>query len=107
MVLDQTVHYGLNVFFTLTFVVSAVTTSLIAWRIWKTEQASAAYRTDDKHSLMPVFRILVESAALQAMGEAFLLILCLAGFGALYLELEAMTHIVVRLRTYSGFVVLI
>ena len=104
MIFEKTVCHGLIAFFAFSFAVSAVTTSLMAWRIWKTEKASAAYRTSDKHSLMPVFRILVDSAAHQALGEAFLFVLCAAEFSALYMELEAMTHIVVRPLACPGSV---
>ena len=84
------------IFFVFCFVVSGVTTSLMAWRIWRTDRAAVAYRASSNKSLMPFLRILIESAALQFLGEGILLILYAANFNAQYLVVEPMTNLVVR-----------
>lgn len=67
----------------------------MAYRIWQTDRRSAAYRADSGN-LMPVLRILVESAALQFVVEVILLILYSINYNAQYILLEIVTPLVVR-----------
>ncbi|KAI0072951.1 hypothetical protein K474DRAFT_1775067 [Panus rudis PR-1116 ss-1] len=83
----------ITIFFAIAVVQSALTTGLIAFRIWHVDRHSARYRMAES-SLMPVVWILVESASLQLLGEVILLILYLAHSNAQYILLEIVTPLV-------------
>lgn len=68
----------------------------MAYRLWQTEQKAARYRVN-KGNLMPILRILVESAALYLFLEIILLSLYSVNYNAEYILLEIMTPIVVSL----------
>ncbi|KAJ3528744.1 hypothetical protein NM688_g7954 [Phlebia brevispora] len=71
-----------------------MTTSLMAFRIWQTDRRAAAYRTNKEGNLMPIFRILVESASIQFVVETIMLALYCADYNAQYLLLEMSTPLV-------------
>lgn len=77
-----------------------ITTGLMAYRIWKSHRQSAEYTTG-KGNLMPIFRILVESAALQLVVEIILLALYSSNINAQYILLECVAPIVVSMKTSS------
>ena len=68
----------------------------MAFRIWQTDRRSKQYRAD-KSTLLPVMRILIESAALQLLVEFILLILYAINLNAQFILLEIVTPLVVRL----------
>ena len=72
-----------------------MTTSLMAYRIWKTDHEAAKYRAVHESTLMPILRILVESAAAQFIVELILLALYCANYTAQYILLEPVTPLVV------------
>ena len=92
----------ITIFYAVSFVQSGITTGLMAYRIWDAERRSASLRADSARSLMPILRILVESAALQFIVEAILLALYAADYNAQYLLLEPVTPIVVRVFWSPG-----
>ena len=82
-----------------------MTTGLMAYKIWKTDRRSASYRATagSRTSLLPVMRILIESASLQMFVEVILLSLYAADYNAQYILLEIVTPLVVRTFTYPTF----
>jgi hypothetical protein len=66
----------------------------MAFRIWKTDRRSKQWRTSEGN-LLPVVRILVESAALQLLVEFVLLIMYSINLDAQYILLELVTPLVV------------
>lgn len=72
----------------------------MAYKIWKTDRQSAAFRAQES-SLLPIVRILVESAALQLFVEILLVSLYAADYNAQYILLEIVTPLVVRLYLSS------
>ncbi|KAJ6561443.1 hypothetical protein DFH09DRAFT_1159953 [Mycena vulgaris] len=70
-----------------------ITTGLMAWRIAAAEQQVSSHRLS-KGNLMPILRILVESAALYLFAELILLVLYVSTNNALFIALEAITPIV-------------
>ena len=67
----------------------------MAYKIWETNKKSAKYRTNNEGNLMPILRILIESAATQFAAEVILLALYSANYSAQYLLLELVTPLVV------------
>ncbi|KDQ23806.1 hypothetical protein PLEOSDRAFT_1114134 [Pleurotus ostreatus PC15] len=63
----------IQAFYSIAVVQNVITTSLMAFRIWYTSARSAQYQTGSY--LLPVARILIESAALQLVVEILLLAL--------------------------------
>ncbi|KAK7695608.1 hypothetical protein QCA50_000244 [Cerrena zonata] len=92
-VFDPRLTRFIIIFYATAVVQSSLTTSLMAYRIWQTDRRSAAYRADSGN-LMPVLRILVESAALQFVVEVILLILYSINYNAQYILLEIVTPLV-------------
>lgn len=82
-------------FYAVSFTQSFLTTSLMAYRIWQADRRSAKFRTSEGN-LLPVLRILVESAALQLLVEFVLLVLYALNQNAQYILLELVTPLVVR-----------
>ncbi len=67
----------------------------MAFRIWRTSTKSAKYKTEN--ALLPIVRILIESAALQLVVEILLLALYSRSVNAQYILLELVTPTVVSL----------
>lgn len=84
----------IKTFYSIAVVQSALTTGFMAYKIWTTDRLSAQYRTS-KSSLLPIVRILVESAALQLFVEVLLLALYVVDYNAQYILLEIVTPLVV------------
>ncbi len=72
----------------------------MAYKIWATDRLSASFRTQ-KSNLLPIVRILIESAALQLIVEILLLALYAANYNAQYILLEIVTPLVVSI-TYMA-----
>lgn len=72
----------------------------MAFRIWNADRRTAKYRTT-KGNLLPVLRILIESAAMQLAVEFVLLILYVANVNAQYILLELVTPLVVRIGCFA------
>ena len=67
----------------------------MASRIWITDYHAAKFRSEDG-SLLPIVRILIESAALQLIVELIVLALYAANANSQYIILAMITPIVVR-----------
>ena len=94
-VFDPRLTHWIATFYAIAFVQSFLTTTLMAYRIWDTDRRSAKYRASGSN-LIPLLRILVESAALQLLVELLLLALYAANINAQYILLELVTPLVVR-----------
>ncbi|KAJ3524987.1 hypothetical protein NM688_g8471 [Phlebia brevispora] len=75
-------------FFTISVIQSGMTTSLMAFRIWQTDRRAAAYRTNKAGNLMPILRILIESAFTQFMAELTLLVLYALNYNVVFIIQE-------------------
>lgn len=95
-VFDPRLQSWISTFYAVSFIQSFLTTGLMAFRIWQTDNRSKKYRAD-KSNLIPVVRILIESAALQLLVEFLLLILYAINLNAQFILLETVTPLVVRL----------
>ncbi|KAF7794053.1 hypothetical protein EIP86_005181 [Pleurotus ostreatoroseus] len=93
-VFDPRLTHWITTFYSISVVQSGMTTGLMAFRIWQTDRRSARYRTNKEGNLMPILRILVESAAAQFVTELILLALYSANYTAQYLLLEPVTPLV-------------
>ena len=103
-VFDPRLLHWITTFYAISVVQSGLTTGLMAFRIWQTDKRSASYRTNREGNLMPIFRILIESASIQFMAEIILLALYCANYNAQYLLLELVTPLVVRpARNYASY----
>ncbi len=94
-VFDPRLLHWITTFYAISVVQSGITTFLMAFRIWQTDKRSATYRTNKEGNLMPILRILVESAFAQFAVEVILLSLYAANYNAQYLLLELVTPLVV------------
>ncbi|KAF7795068.1 hypothetical protein EIP86_006212 [Pleurotus ostreatoroseus] len=92
-IFDPRLLHWITAFYAVSFVQSFLTTSLMAYRIWQADRRSAKFRASEG-SLLPVLRILVESAALQLVVEFVLLVLYAANENAQYILLELVTPLV-------------
>ncbi|KAF7423932.1 hypothetical protein PC9H_009230 [Pleurotus ostreatus] len=79
----------IQAFYAIAVVQNIITTSLMAFRIWRTSTKSAQYKTEN--ALLPIARILIESAALQLVVEILLLALYSRTVNAQYILLELVT----------------
>jgi len=71
------VHW-MNTIYALALVQNTMTTGLIAWRIWRQERASAVIgvqSSTSRSSLIPIVRIVIESAALYVLEMIVLIVL--------------------------------
>ncbi|TCD71375.1 hypothetical protein EIP91_011146 [Steccherinum ochraceum] len=94
-VFDPRLTHWISTFYSVAVVQSTMTTGLMAYKIWKTDRRSASYRANaHESSLLPVLRILVESASLQLFVEIILLALYEANYNAQYILLEIVTPLV-------------
>ncbi|KAH0586590.1 hypothetical protein J132_03934 [Termitomyces sp. J132] len=100
----------IRTFYSIAVVLNIITTTLMACRIWMAHKRSIAYSQGKSH-LLPVLRILIESAALQLIVETILLALYCSNINAQYILLESIASIVgitfnaitirIRLRTMA------
>jgi hypothetical protein len=89
-----TIHKWINVLFLLVAVQSIIVTGLISYRIWSTNKNTANFR-GSQSKLLPILRILLESAALQAGVEILLLILFALDVNAQLILVELVTPLIV------------
>lgn len=103
-VFDPRLTNWIATFYSIAFVQSLLTTGFMAYKIWRTDRQSAGFRTQESH-LLPIVRILIESAALQLFVEVLLLALYAANYNAQYILLEIVTPLVVSVssRLYRDF----
>ena len=94
-IFDPVLLHWISAFYATSFIQSFLTTFLMAYRIGMADRKTAKYRMSSG-SLMPVLRILVESAALQLVIELIVLILYACNHNTQYILLETITPIVVR-----------
>lgn len=94
-IFDPVLLHWISAFYATSFVQSFLTTFLMAYRIGMADRKTAKYRTSSG-SLMPVLRILVESAAFQLVIEFIVLILYACNHNTQYILLETITPSVVR-----------
>lgn len=94
-VFDPRLTNWITTFYSIAVAQNISTTFLMAWRLWLGEKNSARYRMSTRASLMPILRILVESAALYLFVEIMLLSLYAVDYNAQYILLECVTPIVV------------
>ncbi|KAJ8507009.1 hypothetical protein ONZ45_g10574 [Pleurotus djamor] len=109
-VFDPRLNHWILAFYSIAVVQNVITTGLMAYRIWSTSSKSAKYKTENL--LLPVLRILVESAAMQLIIEILLLALYSQDINAQYILLEMVTPVVgitfnaitlrIRLRTLAS-----
>ncbi|EKM56860.1 uncharacterized protein PHACADRAFT_254219 [Phanerochaete carnosa HHB-10118-sp] len=93
-VFDPRLLRWITTFYAISVVQSGLTTGLMAYRIWQTDRRSIKFRTNQEGNLMPILRILIESASIQFMAEVILLSLYSANYNAQYLLLELITPLV-------------
>ncbi|KAI0341499.1 hypothetical protein BDW22DRAFT_1359087 [Trametopsis cervina] len=93
-VFDPRLMSWIRTFYAISVVQSGLTTGLMAYRIWQTDKRSASYRTNSSGNLMPILRILIESASIQFVAEVILLSLYSANYNAQYMLLELITPLV-------------
>lgn len=93
-VFDPKLTHWVRTFYSVAVVQSAITTGLMAYRIYQAEKRTAKYRTGQS-PLRPVLYILLESASLLFFVELVLLTLYAANYNCQYLMLEPVTPLVV------------
>jgi hypothetical protein len=94
-VFDGSLDAWVKTFYSLAVAQNIITTTLVAWRIAATDKQSSSYRVG-QGNLIPILRILVESAALYLAAEIILLILYACNSNAQFIALDAITPIIVR-----------
>jgi hypothetical protein len=101
-IFNPTFDGWIKAFYSLAVVQNVLTTGLLGYRIWSTDRRTADTRAG-QGNLLPVLRILVESAALQVVVEIILLALYAANINAQYILLEIVTPLVVSRLFLSVF----
>jgi len=86
----------IRTFYAIAVVQNILTTGLMAFRIWSTDRKSSAIRASG--SLLPILRILVESAALYLFVEILQLSFYVNDYNPQYFLLEAVCPVVVSIR---------
>ncbi len=93
----------MNTIYATAFVQNFMTTSLIAYRIWRQDRASAIAGVHSQgsgtSSLIPIVRILVESAALYMMQLIILIILYARNHNAQFIIQESLVPTIGELPT--------
>lgn len=84
----------IKTFYSIAVILNIITTTLMAYRIWIAHKRSISY-VQGKGQLLPILRILVESAALQLIVEIILLALYCSNINGQYIVLESVASIVV------------
>ena len=84
----------ITTFYSIAVIQNILTTSLMAYRIWHTDRKSSSIRATG--SLLPILRILVESAALYLFVEILQLAFYANDYNPQYFLLEAVCPIVVN-----------
>ncbi|KAJ6486464.1 hypothetical protein C8R47DRAFT_524041 [Mycena vitilis] len=92
-VFDEALDAWIKAFFSIAVAQNIITTCLMAYRIAALDRQSSSYRIGRGH-LIPMLRILVESAALYLTAEIILLLLYVSHNNAQFILLEVITPIV-------------
>ncbi|KAJ6519346.1 hypothetical protein C8R45DRAFT_18985 [Mycena sanguinolenta] len=92
-VFDKELDSWIKTFFVIAVAQNIITTTLMAWRIAAADRQTSSYRVT-KNNLLPILRILIESAALYLTAEIILLILYVANSNAQFILLEIITPII-------------
>lgn len=92
---ESSLDVWIKIFYVLAVAQNIITTALMGWRIAAADNQVATYRLG-RGNLIPVLRILVESAALYLTAQIILLVLYLCDKNAQFIALEAITPIIVR-----------
>lgn len=82
----------MNTIYALAFVQNVMTTGLIAWRIWRQEKESVnvgIHSADSRSSLLPIVRIIIESAMIYVVELLVLIILYALKHNAQFVVQEA------------------
>ncbi|EJT99281.1 hypothetical protein DACRYDRAFT_82382 [Dacryopinax primogenitus] len=82
-----------TIWYTLTMVQNIITTSLIAFRLWRHERQIGDYRTGN-FSLTSIIQIILESAAIYVAAQVVLLVTYACSDNAQYVLLEIITPLV-------------
>lgn len=90
----------ITTFYAATVIQGALTTGLMGYRIWEADRKTVSIRMG-RSKLMPIVRILIESASIQFIAEVILLVLYSANYNAQYLVLESVTPLVVSLYPFQ------
>ncbi|KAJ8516959.1 hypothetical protein ONZ45_g5779 [Pleurotus djamor] len=91
---DLRLHNWVLSFYAIAVTQNIITTGLMAYRLWKTSHEASQYRASENR-LLPILRIIVESAALQLLIEVLLLVIYTQGLDAQYILLEMVSPVVV------------
>lgn len=86
--------WSIKAFYSFAVAQNIITTGLMAFRIWRTSSESAKYYKIE-NTLLPIIRVLIESAALQLIVETLTLGLYAGGLNAVLLPQGLVTPIVV------------
>jgi len=82
----------ITLFYAIAVTQNFITTALMSWRLWQGERRIAGHRLGGG-TLMPILRILVESAALYLFVEILLLATYAVNYNVQYIILETVTPI--------------
>ncbi|KAF7342523.1 hypothetical protein MVEN_01842500 [Mycena venus] len=96
-IFDPTLCKFFSLFFSIAVIQNIFTTGLMAWRLWQGEHRIAGHRLGGS-TLMPILRILVESAALYLFVEILLLATYAVGSSVQHIIIETVTPIAVSSR---------
>jgi len=92
-IFGPTLVHWMNTIYALALVQNTWTTGLIAWRIWRQERASAVIglrSATSQSSLIPIVRIVIESAAIYVLELIVLIILYALNHNAQFILQEAL-----------------
>ncbi|KAJ7174904.1 hypothetical protein C8R46DRAFT_1215064 [Mycena filopes] len=92
-IFDPRLARWITVFFSCAVTQNVLTTGLMALRLWLTERRSAQFRWG-RGVLLPIIRILVESASLYLFLEILLLALYSVNYNVQYIVLETVTPVI-------------
>ncbi|KDQ28144.1 hypothetical protein PLEOSDRAFT_157989 [Pleurotus ostreatus PC15] len=91
-IFGATLVHWMNTIYALAFVQNVMTTGLIAWRIWRQEKESVnvgIHSADSRSSLLPIVRIIIESAMIYVVELLVLIILYALKHNAQFVVQEA------------------
>ncbi|KAJ7439066.1 hypothetical protein B0H11DRAFT_2103248 [Mycena galericulata] len=82
----------ITLFYAIAVTQNIITTGLMSWRLWQGERRIGGHRLGES-TLMPILRILIESAALYLFVEILLLATYAVNYNVQYIILESVTPI--------------
>ncbi|KAJ8517272.1 hypothetical protein ONZ45_g5513 [Pleurotus djamor] len=92
-IFDARLYSWVLSFYVLAVAQNIITTSLMAYRLWNTSRKTAQFKATENR-LLPILRIIVESAALQLLVEILLLALYAQRLNAQHILLELVAAVV-------------